>query len=77
MNFLQYDLGNRKRGEIVEITLTSGANVRLMTSSEFSNYKNGRLHRFIGGLAKRSPVNLQITSSGHWYVCSGIVNLAT
>lgn len=68
MNFLQYDLGNRKRGEIVEVTLTSGANVRLMTSSEFSNYKSGRRHRFIGGLAKRSPVNLQITSSGRWYV---------
>ncbi|WP_165728558.1 DUF1883 domain-containing protein [Pseudoalteromonas sp. 31A1] len=68
MNFLQFDLGNLKRGEIVEVTLTSGANVRLMTSSEFNNYKNGRKHRFIGGLAKRSPVNLQVTSSGRWYV---------
>ena len=68
MNFLKFDLGNLKRGEIVEVTLTSGANVRLMTSSEFSNYKNGRRHSFIGGLAKRSPVRLQITSSGHWYV---------
>lgn len=68
MNFLHFDLGSRKRGEIVEVTLTSGANVRLMTSSEFSNYKNGRNHRFIGGLAKRSPIRLQIPSSGHWYV---------
>lgn len=68
MNFLQFDLRHRKRGEIVEITLTNGANVRLMTSSEFSNYKNGRRHNFIGGLAKRSPIRLQIPSSGHWYV---------
>ncbi len=68
MNFLKYDLGSLKRGEIVEVTLTSGANVRLLTSSEFSNYRNGRAHRFIGGLAKRSPVRLQIPSSGHWYV---------
>lgn len=68
MNFLQFDLGNRKRGEVVEVTLTNGANVRLMTSLEFSNYKNSRQHRFIGGLAKRSPVRLQIPSSGHWYV---------
>ena len=37
MNFLQYDLGHRSAGEIVEVTLTRGANVRLMTSSEFSN----------------------------------------
>lgn len=68
MNFLQFDLGNRQRGEIVEITLTNGANVRLMTSSEFSNYRNGRRHQFIGGLAKRSPARLQIPNAGHWYV---------
>jgi hypothetical protein len=68
VNFLQFDLGNRQRGEIVEVSLTSGANVRLMTSSEFSNYKNNRRHRFIGGLAKRSPLRLQIPNSGHWYV---------
>ncbi len=68
MNFLQFDLGNIKRGDIVEVTLTRGANVRLMTSSEFNNYKNGRRHRYIGGLAKRSPIRLQATSSGRWYV---------
>ena len=68
MNFLQFDLGSKKRGEIVEVTLTNGANVRLMTSSEFSNYKNGRTHRFVGGLAKRSPIRLQIPNSDHWYV---------
>jgi len=68
LNFLQFDLGHRQAGEIVEVTLTSGANVRLMTSSEFSNYKNGRRHRFIGGLAKRSPVRLQVPNSGRWYV---------
>ncbi len=68
MNFLQFDLGNCQRGEIVEVTLTSGANVRLMTSLDFSNYKNGRRHRYIGGLARQSPVRLQVTSAGHWYV---------
>ncbi|GAG97464.1 unnamed protein product, partial [marine sediment metagenome] len=62
------DLGQRKRGEIVEVTLTRGANVRLMDSSNFSNYENGRHHRYIGGLAKRSPLRLQIPSSGHWHV---------
>ena len=68
MNYLKFDLGNRNRGEIVEITLTNGANVRLMSSSDFSSYQAGRKHRFIGGLAKRSPVRLQIPNSGHWYV---------
>ncbi len=68
MQFIHNDLGHRKRGEIVEVTLTSGANVRLMDSSNFSSYKNGRKHRYTGGLAKRSPLKLQIPSSGHWHV---------
>ena len=68
MQFIHTDLGQRKRGEIVEVTLSSGANVRLMDSSNFSNYKNGRRHRFIGGLAKRSPLRLQIPNSGHWHI---------
>ena len=68
MQFIHNDLGQRKRGEIVEITLTSGANVRLMDSSNFNSYKNGRRHRYIGGLAKKSPLRLQIPNSGHWHV---------
>lgn len=68
MQFIHQDLGQRKQGEIVEITLTKGANVRLLNGSDFSNYKNGRRHKYIGGLAKRSPVRLQIPSSGHWHL---------
>lgn len=68
MQFIHNDLGSRQRGEIVEVTLTSGANVRLMTNSNFSNYKNGRRHQYVGGLARKSPVRLQIPSSGHWHV---------
>lgn len=69
MKFIHNDLGQRKRGEIVEITLKgNAANVRLMDSSNFINYKNGRRHRYTGGLAKRSPVRLQIPSTGRWHV---------
>jgi len=56
-------LGYRSGGEIVEVTLSgNSANVRLMDSSNFSNYKNGRQHSYRGGLAKQSPVRLQIVS---------------
>lgn len=68
MQFIHNDLGQRKRGEIVEVTLTSGANVRLMDSSNFNSYKIGRRHRYTGGLARKSPLRLQIPSSGHWHV---------
>jgi hypothetical protein len=67
--FTYYDLGHRSSGEIVEITLSgSAANVRLMDSSNYQSFKSGRQHRYFGGLAKRSPVRLQIPHSGHWYI---------
>lgn len=69
MNFTKYDLRNKKRGDVVEITLQgSAANVRLMNSSNFQSYRNGRRHSYIGGLVKKSPIRLQIPNSGHWYV---------
>lgn len=68
MNFLKYDLGNLGSGDVVEVTLTAGANVRLMTSSNFSNYMNGRRYTFSGGLATQSPIRLAIDCSDHWYL---------
>jgi hypothetical protein len=67
--FTHYDLGYRQRGEIVEVTLSgSAANVRLLDSSNFQSYRNGRSHRYIGGLARQSPVRLQVPHSGNWHV---------
>ncbi len=69
MNFTHYDLGRKEKGQIIEITLQGNeANVRLMDSSNFQNYKNGRQHRYFGGLARKSPVRLQIPNSGNWHV---------
>ncbi len=68
MQFIHTDLGQQKKGDIVEIKLTNGANVRLMDTSNLNAYKNGRRHQYIGGLAKKSPVRLQIPRSGRWHV---------
>lgn len=69
MNFTHYDLGNKQSGDIVEISLSgSAANVRLMDNSNFQNFRSGRQHRYQGGLAKQSPIRLQVPSSGHWHV---------
>ncbi len=66
--YIHSDLGHCDRGEIIEVTLTgSAANVRLVDSSNYSAYKQGRKHRYIGGLAKKSPVRLAIPHSGRWY----------
>lgn len=69
MEFTHYDLGNLDKGRIVEITLQgNAANAQLLDSTNFSNYKNGRQYRYIGGLAKQSPIRLKTTHSSHWHV---------
>lgn len=69
MKYLVYDLGQLKRGERVQVTLSgNAANVRLMDNSNYSSYKSGRSHRYAGGLVTKSPVVLGVPSSGHWYV---------
>lgn len=65
--FIHSDLGQLSRDDVVEVTLTSGANVRLLDSSNLNAYRRGRQHRYQGGLARRSPVRLTVPRSGHWH----------
>ncbi len=68
-DFIHSDLGFRQAGDVVEVTLSgNAANVRLLDSSNFQSYRSGRQHRYVGGLATRSPVRLQIPNAGHWHV---------
>jgi hypothetical protein len=68
MQYAYSDLGQRKRGDVVEVTLHGNqANVVLLDSSNYSAFKAGRQHRYYGGLAKRSPIHLTVPNSGHWY----------
>lgn len=66
-DFLKFDLGQCKKGDVAEITLTRGANVRLLDSTNFRRYQRGEQHRGQMGLAKKSPVRIAVPSSGHWY----------
>ncbi len=68
MEFQQYDLGQVQAGRIVEVTLGYAANVKIMDSFNFSSYKRGGAHRFIGGYVTESPYKASIPNSGHWYV---------
>ncbi len=69
IKFNKYDLGNLKKDQTVVVTLKgNAANVRLMDSSNFTAFKNGHRHHYIGGLAKQSPIRLRVPRSGHWYV---------
>ena len=69
MQYQVYDLHQCSKGEQVQVTLSgNAANVRLMDSSNYNNYKHGRRHSYYGGLMRRSPSVLTIPRSGHWYV---------
>ncbi|MDQ3780340.1 MAG: DUF1883 domain-containing protein [Chloroflexota bacterium] len=71
-----HDLKHRSRGDIVEVTLRgSGANVRLMNTTNFARYKRGTDFKCGGGLVKKSPVHLAIPSTGHWYVVVDLLGL--
>ncbi len=77
MNFVQHDLGQQKRGSAAVVTLNgNAANVRLMDSSNFNAYKNGRQHRYYGGLVRQSPHRITIPQDGHWYVAVDLQGMA-
>ena len=53
----------------MEVTLNgSAANVRLLDSSNFQNYKSGRRHRYYCGLITRSPARIRVPRGGNWHV---------
>ncbi len=53
---------------IVEVTLDRQANVRLLDPTNYSRFKSGQQCRGYGRRALRSPLRLQVPSSGTWYV---------
>lgn len=67
MQFIHSDLGSRSSGDVVEVTLSAGANVRLLDSSNFARYRRGDQHRYYGGLARTSPTRLVVPHNGHWH----------
>jgi hypothetical protein len=76
MQHLSFDLKQQKKGAVAVVTLDKQANVRLMTASNYSALKAGRRFSFHGGRATKSPVRLQVPSSGHWFVVVDLGGLA-
>jgi hypothetical protein len=69
MQFQQYDLGQLNGGEVVEVILRgNAANVQLMNSSNFQNYKSGRRYNYHGGHVTRSPYMVTVPNSGRWHI---------
>jgi hypothetical protein len=69
MKYLDFDLGQQRSGAVAQVTLRgNAANVLLLDSMNFQQYRNQRDYKYVGGNAKRSPVNLRVPHSGRWHV---------
>lgn len=73
--FSQYHWSRLDKGSTVVVTLTTAANVRLMDSTNFNAYKNGRKHRYAGGLVRKSPFRISVPRTGSWYLTIDLVGL--
>ncbi|MDB5231658.1 MAG: hypothetical protein JWN76_2463 [Chitinophagaceae bacterium] len=71
MEYLHYDL-SLASGDIIIVNLDKQANVLLLDSSNYSNYKAGRRYQYFGGLAKVSRFRVAAPSAGQWHV---VINL--
>ena len=67
MNFLHYEVDTHD-GDVIEVMLDRRANVRVLDGSNFSSFRSGRRHSYVGGLAKRSPIRLAAPHAGRWHV---------
>lgn len=76
MQFIKHDLGEMIGGEIVEVSLTSAAYVRLMDNANFRYYRSGRRHKSYGGHYNTSPVKLKIPYPGYWIVAVDLAGYA-
>ena len=67
MHYLHYQLDLGKY-DIVQVTLSMQAFLRMMTEKNYEHYRFGDEYKFHGGVATTSPANLQPPSAGHWHL---------
>ena len=67
MNY-NYQEANLEAGDVIRVTLDKQANVILLDNSNYQRFKSGRDYKHFGGLATRSPVDIVVPSTGHWYL---------
>jgi len=67
-DFLHTNVGHQPAGAVIEVDLTSQANVLLLDSANFNRYRNGQDCRYCGGHVERTPVRLEVPHAATWHV---------
>ncbi|MBI2425295.1 MAG: DUF1883 domain-containing protein [Candidatus Hydrogenedentes bacterium] len=74
MNYLKTEV-QANRGDIIEVTLEgNAANVMLLNSENFANYRSGRSFKYIGGFFEKSPAIFTAPNTGKWFVIVDLGN---
>lgn len=66
--YTHYDLNSQRAGTTIEVTLNGVNNIRLMTASNFQRFTEKLDFKYVGGVAKKSPIRLTIPEAGHWHL---------
>ncbi|MDS7597369.1 DUF1883 domain-containing protein [Agrobacterium tumefaciens] len=66
--FTHYDLKELRAGTIIEISLSAVNNVRLMTGANFQRFTELLDFKYLGGVAKKSPIRITIPETLHWHL---------
>lgn len=66
--FTHYDLKELRAGTIIEVTLSAVNNVRLMNAGNFQRFTEMLDFKYLGGIAKKSPIRIPIPESGLWHL---------
>jgi len=67
MKYLHYSF-NARQNNVIQVKLSSRANVLLLDNSNYRNYQNNRKYSYYGGLVTKSPYNIRPPKSGHWHL---------
>ncbi|MFN7022990.1 MAG: DUF1883 domain-containing protein [Pseudorhizobium sp.] len=66
--FKHYDLKGQRAGTVIEVTLSAVNNVRLMTPANLQRFRELLDFKYVGGVAKKSPIRLVVPEDGHWHL---------
>lgn len=66
--FTHYNLKELRAGTIIEVTLNAVNNVRLMNAGNFQRFTEMLDFKYLGGVAKKSPIRIPVPESGTWHL---------
>jgi hypothetical protein len=67
VNFLHQEL-ELDSDDVVEVTLDHAANVQLLDTANYEQYRQGKPYRYFGGYYRETPARISAPRAGRWHV---------